>query len=100
MHDWRNLGLLEVVEPGVAVRVEWVKRPGSYRGGDWTARIIARPGARASRARLQQPAAGVANVLPAGAQRARHLRGGHEGRAYGCTLYQLLYQFHRLGCTV
>ena len=34
----------EVVEPGFEVRVEWVKRS----GGEWSARIVARPGARSA----------------------------------------------------
>ena len=46
VHDGRNLGVHEVVEPGVEVRVEWVKRS----SGEWSARIVARPGASSASA--------------------------------------------------
>ena len=54
VHDGRNFGVHEVVEPGVEVRVEWVKRS----VGEWSARIVARPGVRAASALAAASSAG------------------------------------------
>lgn len=64
VHDGRNMGVHEVLESGVEVRAEWVKvmsfgaDGNRVPGGDWSARIVARPGPRASSRGQQQSRGG------------------------------------------
>nr|XP_012234886.1 PREDICTED: mannosyl-oligosaccharide glucosidase-like [Linepithema humile] len=38
-HDGRTFGVQEIVDKSIILRTTFVKRPGGYHGGDWTARI-------------------------------------------------------------
>lgn len=38
-HDGRTFGVQEIVDNSVSLKTTFVKRPGGYHGGDWTARI-------------------------------------------------------------
>ncbi|XP_011638747.1 mannosyl-oligosaccharide glucosidase GCS1 [Pogonomyrmex barbatus] len=38
-HDGRTFGVQEIVDNAVTIRTTFVKKPGGYHGGDWTARI-------------------------------------------------------------
>ncbi|RLU22685.1 hypothetical protein DMN91_004963 [Ooceraea biroi] len=42
-HDGRTFGVQEIVDNSVSIRTTFVKRPGGYEGGDWTARIAVSP---------------------------------------------------------
>jgi len=38
-HDGRTFGIQEIVDNSIVIRTTFIKRPGGYKGGDWTARI-------------------------------------------------------------
>lgn len=38
-HDGRTFGVQKIVDSSVTIRTTFVKKPGGYHGGDWTARI-------------------------------------------------------------
>lgn len=42
-HDGRTFGVQEIIDSSVIIRTTFVKRPGGYHGGDWTARIAVLP---------------------------------------------------------